>query len=356
MTAVMEPATPKKTRPPDRRRRLIAMVTNSRMALAVIVVALFVGFGIANPLFFNSQSVIYPLLRDTATFTVVGLAQMCALSIGHMNLAVGRMAAVAAMVAGFSYERLHLGLIPGALLGLATGALIGAITGWIIVKSQVNSFVVTLSMDFALLGLVSLTYRSMTDAAAFTTKPAGMDTLRNGSVGDYCIGSVCGATVVPLLVFPALAAVLAVAYLYGWTRLGRELLSTGASLRTSRLSGIPTDRRVIQAHTLSGLLAGLAGLMLAVTSGSFSAAIGSEFLIPSFLGPVLGGTLLVGGAVSVLGTVLGTMLTLVIRQGLTVQGSGLETLNIALGFVLLLALSTQRLRTVTWRPGRRPRS
>jgi ribose transport system permease protein len=62
-------------------------------------------------------------------------------------------------------------------------------------------------------------------------------------------------------------------------------------------------------------------------------------MLPSFLGPVLGGTLLVGGAVQVLGTFIGTMLTLVIRQGLSVQGIGLETLNIALGLVLLTALS-----------------
>jgi len=356
MTTVLGQTPPKNTDTPTTRRRVVGMLTDQRMALGVIVIVLFVGFGIINPMFFNGPFVVYPLLRDTATFTVVGLAQMCALSIGHMNLAVGRMAAVSAMAAGFSFERLHMGLVPGSLIGLAVGALVGAFTGWIIVKSQVNSFVVTLAMDFALLGLVSITYTTFTSAAAFTTKPPGMATLGNGSLGDYCIGNLCGAPNVPLLVFPALVALIAVQYLYGLTRVGRELLSTGASLRVSRLSGIPSDRRIIQAHTISGLLAGLAGIMLAVASGSFSAAIGSEFMIPSFLGPVLGGTLLVGGAVSVLGTLLGTMLTLVIRQGLSVQGFGLETLNITLGFVLLVALSTQRLRTVTWRPWRRSRA
>lgn len=334
------------------RQRLAPVLTDQRVALAVILAVLFIGFGVADPLFFNGEFVIYPLIRDTATFTVVGLAQMCALSIGHMNLAVGRMAAVAAMASGFCFERLHMGLLAGSLIGLLVGAAIGCFTGWIIVRSRVNSFVVTLAMDFALLGVVTLTYTTFTSAAAFTAKPPGMSTLQNGSLGDICLGNVCGATVVPLLVFPALIALAAVHYIYGWTRLGRELLSTGASLRASRLSGIPTERRVIQAHTLSGLLAGLGGLMLAITSGSFSASIGSEFMIPSFLGPVLGGTLLTGGAVSVLGTLLGTGITLVIRQGLTVEGIGLDTLNIAVGIVLLLALSTQRLRTVKWRPGR----
>jgi ribose transport system permease protein len=66
--------------------------------------------------------------------------------------------------------------------------------------------------------------------------------------------------------------------------------------------------------------------------------------LPSFLGPVLGGTLLAGGAVAVLGTFIGTMMTLVIRQGLSVQGIGLETLNIALGLVLLAALSVGQIQ------------
>jgi ribose transport system permease protein len=80
-------------------------------------------------------------------------------------------------------------------------------------------------------------------------------------------------------------------------------------------------------------------------NGSFSAAIGSELLLPSFLGPILAGTALTGGVVGVFGTMLGTLLTLVIRQGLLVSGIGLETLNIALGVILLLALSANKIRT-----------
>ena len=83
---------------------------------------------------------------------------------------------------------------------------------------------------------------------------------------------------------------------------------------------------------------------MAYVNGSFSAAIGNELLLPSFLGPILAGTLLTGGVVGVFGTMLGTMLTLVIRQGLLVQGIGLETLNIALGVILLLALSANKIR------------
>jgi ribose transport system permease protein len=249
------------------------------------------------------------------------------------------MAAVSAMAAGFSYQYLGFPLPLGVLIGLTTGALLGALTGWIIVKSQVNAFIVTLAMDFALLGFVTFVYVTFTPAAAFTTKPAGMDFWRNKSLAQYCLVGVCGPKFFPMMMFPAIVALLLVGFMYGKTRLGRELLLTGSNLRAAKLSGIPVNRRVITAHVFSGLLAGMAGVMLGFTNGSFSAAIGSEFMLPSFLGPVLGGTLLTGGSVAVFGTLMGTLLSLVIRQGLSVQGIGLETLNIALGSVLLFALS-----------------
>ena len=321
------------------------ILNDQRVVLTLLTIALFIFFGLSNPAFFNIDFVVYPLLRDGATLTVIGLAQLCVLSIGHLNLAVGRMAAVSALVAGAAYQYWGLSLVQGAFLGVLAGALLGAITGWIIVKSQVNAFIVTLAMDFALLGLVTFIYVTFTGAtAAFTTKPAGMDYWRSKSLADFCLGPICGPKALPMMLIPAIVCLILVSFMFSKTRLGRELLSTGSNLRAAKLSGIPVENRVLTAHIFSGTLAGIGGLMLAYTNGSFTAAIGSQVMLPSFLGPVLGGTLLAGGAVAVLGTFIGTMMTLVIRQGLSVQGIGLETLNIALGLVLLLALSVGQIQ------------
>lgn len=325
--------------------KLKKIFNDQRVVLTLLTIALFIFFGLRNSAFFNVDFVIYPLLRDGATLTVIGLAQLCVLSIGHLNLAVGRMAAVSALVAGASYQYWGLTLVQGAVLGVLAGALLGAITGWIIVKSQVNAFIVTLAMDFALLGLVTFIYVTFTGAtAAFTTKPAGMDYWRSKSLKDFCVAGICGPKSIPMMLLPAIICLILVSFMFSRTRLGRELLSTGSNLRAAKLSGIPVENRVMTAHIFSGTLAGIGGLMLAYTNGSFTAAIGSQVMLPSFLGPVLGGTLLAGGAVAVLGTFIGTMMTLVIRQGLSVQGIGLETLNIALGLVLLLALSVGQIQ------------
>ncbi|MFD4945195.1 ABC transporter permease [Streptomyces sp. NPDC058409] len=319
---------------------------NQRLGLLVLIVALCALFGVLRPAFLDERLVLFPLLRDIATLTVVALAQMVVLSVGHMNLAVGRMAAFGALFAGFGYDRLGLPLPLGLLLCLFAGAAIGALTGWIIARTGVSSFVVTLAMDFALLGLVSLLYSALTENAAFTTRPSGLAELRSYSLADICVGPVCGSPAVPQMIQFTVLALAGLGFLYGCTRLGRELLLTGANPAAAELSGIPTGRRVILAHAMSGLLAALAGFMAAVGTGTFRASIGDDFMLPSFLGAVLGGTLLTGGVVSVIGALLGTSLVGVIRKGLDLLGVGLESLNIYLGCVLLLALSADRVRTV----------
>ncbi|MEU9892725.1 ABC transporter permease [Streptomyces phaeochromogenes] len=327
-------------------RHRLPFWVNQRLGLLVLVIALSVLFGVLRPAFLDQRLVLFPLLRDVATLTVVALAQMVALSVGHMNLAVGRMAAFGAMFAGLGYDRLGLPMPVGLLLCLAAGAAIGAVTGWLIARTGVSSFVVTLAMDFALLGLVSLLYSALTEDAAFTTRPSGIDELRSYSLADICAGPICGSPAVPQIAQFTVLAMVGLGFLYGCTRIGRELLLTGANPAAAELSGIPTGRRVLLAHTLSGLLAALAGFMAAAGTGTFRASIGNDFMLPSFLGAVLGGTLLTGGVVSVLGTLLGTALVGVIRKGLDLLGVGLESLNIYLGCVLLLALSADRIRTV----------
>jgi ribose transport system permease protein len=262
-----------------------------------------------------------------------------------MNLAVGRMAALSAFAAGLVYDRLDAPLLVGLLVALLAGALVGLVAGLIITSTGISSFVVTLALDFGLLGLVSLLYAGFTDGVAFSVHPAGMDTLRFDNMSDYCSGSVCGPAI-PLVVPFALVAIVVVGILFRFSRVGREILMTGSSLRAARLSGIPVNRRIMQAHALSGLLCGLAGWLLAMNNGAFSATLGEQFLLPSFLAPVLGGTLLAGGAVSVLGTVLGSTLTTVIQKGLNLLQFQFDQLQILIGGVLLVALSLDRVRHV----------
>jgi ribose transport system permease protein len=329
----------------EKKPRRLPLWANPRLGLVVLLIVLIGLFGSLRPAFFNTTLTLVPLQADISVYAVVGLSQLMVLSLGHMNMAVGRMAAMSAFATGLTYDRLSLPLPLDLLVGLLAGAALGALAGLIIARTGVNSFVVTLAMDFALVGLITVLYNAFTTGVAFPKMPAGMDALRFDTFADYCAGNTCGPQIPLVLPFAAVAAVL-VGLLFRFSRLGREFLMTGSNVKAAELSGIPTRRRVVQAHALSGLLAGLAGFLLAANNGAFSANIGEQFLLPSFLGPVLGGTLLAGGAVSVLGTVLGATLTQVIYKGLNLLQFQLEQLKLYIGLVLLVALSLDRVRHV----------
>ncbi|MDI1465042.1 ABC transporter permease [Catellatospora sp. KI3] len=338
MTDAAPPAT---SAPP----RSLPLWANPRIGLVVLLTALVALFATLRPGFLNTYLTLVPLQADISVYVVVGLAQLAVLSLGHMNMAVGRMAAFSAFAAGLVHDRFDVSLPVALLAGMAAAGLLGALAGLIITATGVNSFVVTLALDFALIGLVSLLYAEFTPGVAFAGQPDGMAQMRADTFADYCVGDVCGPPI-PLQVPFALVAVLLVGLVFRWSRVGREVLMVGANEKAAKLSGIPVRARIIQAHALSGVLAGLAGFLLAASNGAFSASIGDGFLLPSFLAPVLGGTLLVGGAVSVLGTVLGTAIVQVIYKGLNLLQFQVDELKLYIGLILLLALSLDRVRHV----------
>ena len=149
----------------------------------------------------------------------------------------------------------------------------------------------------------------------------------------------------PLLLI-ALAIGLALLVLFRFTALGREILASGANARAAELSGVPVGRVTIMVHTLSGLLAACAGLMLMTRLGAAMPSIGEDWLLPSFVAPVLGGTLLAGGFVSIIGTMLGALLVATIRSGLLILQVGNFWLQLFLGLILLLAVMLDRYRSV----------
>ncbi len=120
------------------------------------------------------------------------------------------------------------------------------------------------------------------------------------------------------------------------------MLAAGANPRAALLSGVDVPRAVTLCHMLAGLLAAVAGLLLSMRNGAAIPAmagnLGQDWLLPAFLGPVLGGTLLAGGRVSVPGTVLGGLLVTVLNSGLLLLHVGEFWVQFFLGVLLLGAV------------------
>jgi len=99
------------------------------------------------------------------------------------------------------------------------------------------------------------------------------------------------------------------------------------------------------AHTLSGLLAGVAGVMVTARLAAALPSVGADWLLPSFLAPLLGGTLLIGGYVSVIGTLLGAILVTILQNGLVLLKVGSFWVQFYMGITLLIAVVLDRWRS-----------
>jgi ribose transport system permease protein len=313
-------------------RRLRLPGASTQVGLLAIVAFLWVVFTALAP-GFTSPMNLFSVGRSLAIDIVIGFAQMVVLATGGMNLAVGSIGVCAVMATGYLLQDVGLPIPLGLGGGLVLGGLLGALNGIAIVRTGVNAFIITLASASLFLGAMLI----LTKAVPYNALPPELGAFGRLRIGGY---------VSPLLVI-ATAIGAALYVLYRHSALGRQILAAGANPRAAGMSGVPVGRVIIFSHVLSGVLAATAGLMLVARLGAAMPAVGGEeWLLPSFLGPVLGGTLLSGGSVAVLGTMIGAALVTTIRSGLLVLQVGNFWLQLFLGIILLLAVMADRYRSV----------
>jgi ribose transport system permease protein len=215
------------------------------------------------------------------------------------------------------------------LVGLLLGTAAGVIQGALIVKTGINPFVITLSLYSVYLGGVT----AVTKAKFYSHMPQSFNEIGIVTILD-----------VPLLFIVALVIGTILWIVTARTALGRQLLATGANPAAASFSGIPTDRVIMTAHGTSGCLAAAAGILLASRLGSAQISIGNDWMLVSFAAPVLGGTILSGGKVSVIGTIFGAMLMSLITNALVLTGVSYFWFQSFLGAILLAAFAIDRAR------------
>lgn len=283
---------------------------------------------------FLSPFNLFTLGRGAAINIMIGLSMMTVIVTGGLNLAVGAIGVSAAMAFGWLVEGAGLPWPLALAAALAFGAALGFVNGFAVVRTGLHSFIITLATMSIFFGVMVF----LTRAEAFREIPPAFTQLGKMKIATY---------VSPLLVV-TLAVALGLSWLYRGTVVGREMLAAGARPEAAELSGIRVGRIFVWCHMLSGALAALAALMTVARNGaaipSMAGQLGQDWLLPAFLGPVLGGTLLSGGKVSVLGTCLGAFLVTMLTNGLLLMQVGDFWVQTFLGLLLLLAVMMDRVR------------
>jgi ribose transport system permease protein len=304
----------------------------SRLGLLAVTLVFWASFAIFAQGFLSDFN-LFTLLRFAAVQIVIAFGQMIALSAGEMNLSLGAIGGAVAMCAGGLMEVFSLSPFLAIPIALALGALMGSVNGILTVRTGINSFVITLATASVFTGLML----AITQAHSYDDLPAAFLTFSRIRV--------LGFPVSPLVLVMLLAAVL-LWLIYNKTRLGREILAVGSNRRAAAMSGINVGATLIKTHTLSGLLAGLAGIMTAAMLADAVPRIGMDWLLPSFAIAVIGGTAITGGTVSVGGAIIGGFLVSGITNGVLLLNVSNFFVNLFLGLILLLAVSIDRIRSV----------
>ncbi|MEM8552630.1 MAG: ABC transporter permease [Pseudomonadota bacterium] len=283
---------------------------------------------------FSSNFNLYALTRVLAIDAVIGFSMMVVLVTGGLNLAVGAIGVCAVMVGGYAIQVLGVPIVVAAAAALAAGAALGLLNGVLTVVMRVHSFVVTLATMSLFFGAMIV----LTKAQAFNALPGEFVSLAKIRTFTFVSG----------MIYVALAIGVMLWVFFHHTLMGRQILAAGANTEAARLSGVPVERTIMVCHALSGALAAFAGLMLTARNGaalpSMAGQLGIDWLLPAFLAPVLGGTLLTGGVVSVTGTFLGAALVTVLSNGLLQMRVGEFWVQAFLGIILLAAVGLDRFR------------
>ena len=292
---------------------------------ALLALVLIIGFGAWRYDGFISEYNILTVLRYNSMFALVGLGMCFVIMTGGIDLSVGSVAALSSVVAAYLSPY---GLLAGLAGGLAAGVAAGTINGFIISKMKILPFIATLATMLAASGVALLLSNQQSVPASYDTN---FMVLGQGDFAMYAPEWVngedagfFGAVIRIFLGFPIPAWIALFAYLFGSlilnrTAFGRHVLAVGGGEEASRLMGLPTDRTIFLVYVMSGLLAGMAGVILAAQFGAGQPIEGVGWELFAIASVVVGGTLLTGGKGSVGATLVGTLLLGILFTVLTFE-------------------------------------
>jgi len=290
--------------------------------LGFLLIALILGITQHGNGFLTRQNLINILLQ-TAPITVMAVGSVFVLSTGEIDLSLGAVVALSALVS--AVELRDHGLIAGVLAGLAAGAAVGLVNGLLVTKLRLPSFLVTLGM----MGFCAGLSQRITQLQAVPST----DVAFNGLFGS---GSLAG---VSTLILWSAAFVLVGHYLYRHTRVGAHVLATGDNVRAARVSGIKVDRIKLGVLTASALSAAVAGLLYTGRLHGATYTLGSSDLLTVIAAVVIGGTRLFGGKGSVIGALIGSLILGMLNNGLILAGLSDPEQQMARGLIILAAVA-----------------
>ncbi len=268
------------------------------------------------------------ILRQTAMISIMSVGMTYVLSAGEIDLSIGMVAGLISLVAAVAMD--GYGPIAGVVAGLGVGALVGAVNALLTTRVGIPSFLTTLAM----MGIARGT-------AMWMTQTKSVPILDDGYIWLFGGGNLGP---VPILVIWTLVIAVIGHIVLRRTTFGRRVLATGGSEVAARYSGIDTKSIKLRVLMISSLGAAIAGMLYAgrLHSGRFQLGEGDELSV--IAAAVLGGTSLFGGAGTVVGSIVGSLMIGMINNGLLLMGLEYSQQLIARGVIIIVAVAISQQR------------
>ena len=296
---------------------------NLGIIVAFLVLCVFLSvFPKTSGSFFTRQN-IFNVLRQISTNLFLACGMTMVIILGGIDLSVGSIIALSGCISAGCVARYNLPLPIALLMGLLVGLLVGMFNGAVISKTTIPAFIVTLATMNIAKGLAYV-YTGGSPVRVVTKE---WQFLGAGYVGIF-------PTPVVILVI----VLIITAIIMNKTKMGRHMFAVGGNQQAAEFSGIKVEKVKFFVHAFSGLMAGLAGIVLAsrMYSGQPTAGDGAE--MDAIAAVVVGGTSMAGGSGKIGGTIIGGLIIGVLNNGLNLLNVNSFWQYVVKGVVILLAV------------------
>lgn len=291
-----------------------------KYARFMILIILLVVLTLLSPAFLTFKN-ITNVLGQASLLIIVSYGMTLAILTKGIDLSMGSVLALSSCIAaGFIKSG---NIIVGITIGLLIGILCGSINGIMITKIGLTPFIATYGMDWVARGLAYV-FMGGTQIYGF-----------NETFRFFGSGQIMG---IPVLVFEVLILTMILCFITYKTIYGRNIYAVGSNIKSTRLSGINTDRIVISVFALNGLLAAIAGILYISRLNAAEALIGTDFTLNAIAATLIGGTPFSGGEGGIARTVVGAVIMTFLINGMNLLEISSYWQTATVGLVILLSL------------------
>ena len=314
------------------RGRIIApLVSGQEVVLLGVVALLWLVLWWATPAFMTPGS-IRPLLIEVAPVALIGVGMTIVIISAGIDVSVGSAMMVCGVVTARLLVNAEISLVVALLVAVAVGAVLGAVNGVLTAWGRVHAIIIT----FGTLNVFAFVGRQIFGSKTVNGIPSTLDIFGRGETGR---------TLLPHS-FLLMMVIAAAAWWYlRQTPGGRHYYAIGGDSAAAELAGVKVKRQVLYAYVLTGALVGLAAIFtIAKGTSTLDQTIGSGKELAVIAAVVIGGTSIMGGRGSILGTVLGALLVQTVTSGVTQLGWPSQLADLFVGVFVIIAVGADLLR------------